>query len=114
MPPLEPPVEAFRGGSIGRRCWDRPRTLWRDYISLEQQGGKLLEQVAGVREVLDCCWMDGCAYIIIEDSVGRLVLETVPDPILGVPHIKTLQKLFCKTLNYSCSSPRDLYSLNLR
>lgn len=34
-------------------------TLWRDYISLEQQGGKLLEQVAGVREVLDCCWMDG-------------------------------------------------------
>lgn len=66
----------------------------------------------GLRLLLDG-WTDGCAYIIIEDSVGRLVLETVPDPILGVPHIKTLQKLFCKTLNYSCSSPRDLYSLNL-
>lgn len=36
----------------------------------------------GLRLLLDG-WTDGCAYIITEDSVGRLVLKTVPDP----PHI---------------------------
>lgn len=84
--------------------------LWNNRGQVAGTGGR---GEGGLRLLLDG-WTDGCAYIIIEDSVGRLVLETVPDPILGVPHIKTLQKLFCKTLNYSCSSPRDLYSLNLR
>jgi len=34
MPPGRLPLEVFQAPPIGRRPWVRPRTCWRDYISL--------------------------------------------------------------------------------